>query len=357
MTMSSFALPKSHLNSAAAVAPVQHMPQHADPGKWSEQDWQFLDARTRAIALASKDDPAAWREIVRSARTVLREYSSSFFLVTRFLPRKKRRAVEAIYAAVRYPDEIVDTFRLTPEERLERLDRWSADYERALEIGTVRDALHAGLPVFVVAFAEVVRTHGIPVEYYRSFLEAMKMDVRPGQFVTVDDLIETYVYGSAIVVGYFLTYVYGPSRPAEFTAAMRSSRNLGIALQLTNFLRDVGEDRHRGRLYLPTALLAEEGLRMDDIRIAPNTPGAQRVVARMALIAEAYYAEAERELDSFSPDCVPAIKACIEVYRKLNTRLIASDRSIEVRESVPLLQKFGALPASKYWKLPLAFML
>jgi 15-cis-phytoene synthase len=357
MTMSSLALTKPHMKPAAAITLARHIPRQAEPGQWSEQDWELLDAQTRAAALSAGDDQAAWRTIVRAARTVLRHYSSSFFLVTRFLPRKKRRAVEAIYAAVRYPDEIVDTFPLSPEEHLQRLDRWSADYERALEIGTVREALDAGLPVFVVAFAEVVRTHGIPVEYYRSFLEAMKMDVRPAQFVTVDDLIETYVYGSAIVVGYFLTYVYGPFRPAEFSAAMRSSRNLGIALQLTNFLRDVGEDRHRGRLYLPIALLAEEGLRMDDIRNAPNTPGAQRVVARMARIAEAYYADAERELGSFSPDCVPAIKACIEVYRKLNTRLIASDRSIEVRESVPLLQKFGALPASKYWKLPLAFIL
>jgi 15-cis-phytoene synthase len=357
MSESSFVLPESHMKPARSVTFAGTMPQPAEPGKWSEDDWQFLDEQTRAAALSTVDDHAAWRMIVRSARTVLRHYSSSFFLVTRFLPRKKRRAVEAIYAAVRYPDEIVDTFPLSPEERLERLDQWSADFEQALEIGSVREALHAGLPVFAAAFADVVRTYGIPAEYYRSFLEAMKMDVHPAQFVTIDDLIETYVYGSAIVVGYFLTYVYGPSRPAEFSAAMRSSRNLGIALQLTNFLRDVGEDRHRGRLYLPLELLAAEGLRTEDIRIASSTPGVQRVVARMALIAEEYYAEAERELDSFAPDCVPAINACIDVYRKLNNRLIALDRSIEVRESVPLLQKFGALPASKYWKLPFAFML
>jgi 15-cis-phytoene synthase len=357
MSMSSVVLPELPMQPARTAAFAGPTSQRADSGKWSEGDWQILDAQTRAAALSSVDDHAAWRIIVRSARTVLRHYSSSFFLVTRFLPRNKRRAVEAIYAAVRYPDEIVDTFPLSPEERLKRLDQWSADFERALEIGAVREALHAGLPVFAVAFADVVRTYGIPAEYYRSFLEAMKMDVRPAQFATVDDLVETYVYGSAIVVGYFLAYVYGPSRPAEFSAAMRSSRNLGIALQLTNFLRDVGEDRFRGRLYLPLDLLAAEGLRTEDIRTAPNTPGAQRVVARLAIIAEEYYAEAERELDSFAPDCVPAISACIDVYRKLNNRLIASDRSIEVRESVPLLQKFGALPASKYWKLPFAFML
>ena len=357
MTMGSLALVGSEAGTNRRASVLQPGLLPGEPGKWSEIDWHRIDEQTRSAALSSSNDHAAWMTIASAARKVLRRYSSSFFLVTRFLPRKKRRAVEAIYAAVRYPDEIVDTFPLSPEDRLERLERWSDDYERAMQYHSVQDALRDGLPVFAVAFARVVQMYGIPPEYYRAFLEAMKMDVNPRRFDSLDDLVESYIYGSAIVVGYFLTYVYGPSRASEFSRALRSSRNLGIALQLTNFLRDVGEDRHRGRLYVPLEMLIAEGLDLESIKTARTTPEVLRVVARMAQAAEHYYAEAARELDAFAPDCVPAIKACIDVYRKLNNRLRASGRSIEVRESVPLLEKFGALPASKYWKLPIAFAL
>ena len=323
--------------------------------EWTELEWEQLDNRLRTAALARGDDRSLWLTVANGARRVLRRYSSSFFIVTRFLPREKRRAVEAIYAAVRYPDEIVDTFKLSPAERLARLNLWSDAYERSLEYTTLREALADGVPVFAAAFGHVVRQYGIPREYYRSFLDAMKRDAEPEPFRTLDDLIESYVYGSAIVVGYFLAYVYGPSERSEFSRALRASRNLGIALQLTNFLRDVGDDKGRGRLYLPIDVLSSEGLTPHTLYHPQNATAVRRALGRFARIAEEYYAEAERDLGAFSRDCVPAIKACIEVYRALNRRLDASDRSLYHRESVPLMEKLRALPASKYWRLPLAF--
>jgi phytoene synthase len=318
--------------------------------------WAQLNNRLRTAALARRDDRSLWLTVADGARRVLRRYSSSFFIVTRFLPREKRRAVEVIYAAVRYPDEIVDTFNLSPAERLERLNLWSDAYERALEYPTLREALTDGVPVFAAAFAHVVQQYGIPPEYYRSFLEAMKRDAEPEPFGTMDDLIESYVYGSAIVVGYFLAYVYGPSERSGFARALWGSRNLGIALQLTNFLRDVGDDRRRGRLYLPLDILSAEGLTPQSLYHHHNTAAVRQALGRFARIAEEYYVEAERDLDAFSPDCVPAIRACIEVYRALNRRLDSSDRSFYHRESVPVMEKLRALPVSKYWRLPLAFI-
>jgi phytoene synthase len=231
---------------------------------WSETIWDRLEQRAHRLASAATSEAAAWKIIVRQARAVLRTYSTSFFIVTRFLPPAKRDRVEAIYAAVRYPDEIVDTFPLAPEERVARLDRWAADYETALAARSIKEALRLNVPCFLASFTRVVREAGIPPEHYRSFLAAMHQDVRPRRYSTLDDLIESYVYGSAIVVGYFLTYVYGSSTKQDFERALASARHLGIALQLTNFLRDVAEDQRRGRLYLPLELLRAEGIEAAD---------------------------------------------------------------------------------------------
>ena len=90
---------------------------------WSEAEWNLLEQRTQRAAAEAGSEAEAWKIIVRQARVVLREYSTSFFIVTRFLPPEKRDKVEAIYAAVRYPDEIADTFPISAEERAARLDR------------------------------------------------------------------------------------------------------------------------------------------------------------------------------------------------------------------------------------------
>jgi phytoene synthase len=321
---------------------------------WDEAEWDRLERVTSRVALAVPSE--ARRTVGREARAVLRAYSTSFFLVTRFLPALKRDKVEAIYAAVRYPDEIVDTFPLSAEEKLTRLAGWLASYEVALASSSVHDALGRGVPSFLALFATVVRDAGIPPEYYRAFIEAMRLDARPRTFETLDSLIDDYVYGSAIVVGYFLTYVYGPSAPNEFPRALRSARNLGIALQLTNFLRDVGEDQRRGRVYLPQALLRAEGIGQLDVRDEAQHRGINGVIHQLATVAEDCYRHAAADLDAFAADSRTAIKACIDVYGQLNRRIANSKDGLVHRERVPFADKYRVLPSSKYWRLPLAYL-
>ena len=261
-----------------------------------------------------------------------------------------------IYAAVRYPDEIVDTFPIPPESRLAELNRWADQYERGLLCGSLEESLATGLNCFVTAFADVVRRNGIPAEYYRAFLDAMRLDIKPRAYADLKDLIDSYVYGSAIVVGYFLAYVYGASAPSEFQRALSASRDLGIALQLTNFLRDVREDYRRGRVYLPLDLLSAEGLTGVDPEDESTFRPLNHVLRCLSGVAETHYAAAERELDAFAPDCRIAIQSCIDVYRQLNLRIGRSREGILHRESVPAGDKFRVLPPSKYWRLPLAYV-
>jgi phytoene synthase len=201
-----------------------------------------------------------------------------------------------------------------------------------------------------------VREDAIPHRHYRAFLDAMRFDARPRRFATLDDLIESYIYGSAIVVGYFLAHVYGPDSEGNLHRTLRSARNLGIALQLTNFLRDVSEDQRRGRLYLPLDMLSEENLDEIDVTDPHQHASLNRVLKKLTVITEDYYARALQDIDAFAPDCQVAIRACIDVYRQLNNRIGHSPHGILHRESVPITEKFRVLPVSKYWRLPLAYL-
>lgn len=323
---------------------------------WDEARWTAYERDTRRRALAASAAPAAWAQIVRASRRVMRAYTTSFFIVSRFLPRRKRERVEVIYATVRYPDEVVDSFPLAPGNRLARLDAWAAAYEAALACGDLGASLRQGVPCFLAAFREVVREHNIPPEHYRAFLDAMRRDIRPRPFATLADLIDSYIYGSAIVVGYFLAHVYRASAPGQFPRALESARDLGIALQLTNFLRDVGEDQRRGRVYLPQDLLQAEGIANADARDPALHAAFDRVIKAVAREAERYYARSARNLDAFAPDSRVAIQACLDVYGLLNRRILRSARSLAQRASVPWREKLRPLPPSKYWRIPLAYL-
>lgn len=333
-----------------------HLLPRLVPTVMSMDEWALREQRTREGALRARSEGATWRVLNREARCVMRAYTTSFFIVSRFLPRAKREEVEAVYAAVRYPDEVVDTFPLDAVERLRLLDEWGAHYETGIQCASLHEALRRGVPAHLAGFTRVVRERDIPPEHYRAFLGAMRMDVTPRPFKTLKDLIGSYVYGSAVVVGYFLTHVYGARDPRSFVRALGSARDLGVALQLTNFLRDVAEDQRRGRVYLPTDVLRAEGIEELDANDQQQQRRLALVLRHLASVAAGHYASAEANLDAFAPDCRLAIQACIKVYGRLNERIAASDRGVAHRESVPLREKFKVLPTSKYWRLPLAYL-
>ena len=321
---------------------------------WDEAAWADLDAATRRRALAARGD-AAWSELTRSARAVMRAYTTSFFIVSRFLPRRKRADLEAVYASLRYPDEVVDTFPLDADARRTRLKAWGDAYARAFG-RSLRENLADGVPCFLAGFVEVARRAEIPRAHYEAFLAAMRRDLRPAPFATLDALIDDYVYGSAIVVGYFLCHIYGSATPAQFPAALEASRELGIALQFTNFVRDVTEDHRRGRCYLPQDLLRAEGIETPDPSDPAQREGLVRAVHALAREAETRYARVAEAIGTFAPDCRVAIRACIKVYGRLNARILTGEGFPHGRASVPMREKWRALPPSKYWRVPLAYL-
>ena len=325
-------------------------------GEWTPNEWgNFEESYLNDLKSFSGNSLDV---AVKFSRKVLKTHSTSFFIVTRFLPKFMRDEVELVYGSVRFPDEIVDSFDIKNDEKKVLLSNWRNKYRLALESKSFEDSINKDVPILLAGFTEVVKKYSIPSSYYESFLDAMELDVEPRNFENTDDLIDNYVYGSAIVVGYFLAYVYGSSQNDNFKETLKSSKELGIALQLTNFIRDINEDLKRRRIYIPKTILKNNGIELKNYanNVNQNTTSINSARMELASIANKYYKESEKGIESFSPDSRVAIKACIELYGKLNERIISRGNDIKVRESLSWSEKLGALPSSKYWKLPMAYL-
>ena len=284
-------------------------------------------------------------------RSVLREYSTSFFTVTRFLPTQTRRRVEEIYAAVRYPDEVVDTFDLNNSDRKELLEVWLDQFQISSGFDGAKECARAGMPAALCGFQAVSKETSIPPEYYLAFMGAMKLDVGDISFDSWSDLIDKYVYGSATVVGYFLAHVYGSAITSNHSSTLAAAKNLAVALQLTNFARDVKEDYLQGRQYAPTNVA---GLPPENI--AGFREWTRHCQVLLSQEAERWFEKASKGMDTYSEDCLTATNACLNVYRRLNRKILSDPKSIDSRASLSMREKLSELPVSKYWVIPSAFL-
>lgn len=183
----------------------------------------------------------------------------------------------------------------------------------------------------------------------------MRADIAPRVFSDWDDLLNSYVYGSATVVGYFLAHIYGAAPNRSMSDCLEASRDLAIALQLTNFARDVSDDAARGRCYMPADQQSSGQPFIEDVLDGDLDA---MLNAKIVLAGEAarWYERASKGFDSFNADSRIAIEACHRLYSRLNENILLSESAYE-RESLSMREKLSVLPVSKYWRLPAALLL
>lgn len=187
-------------------------------------------------------------------RRIQRSHSRTYYFSTRLFPKGVRPHVHALYAFMRYADEIVDSpGALSPEEQLAGLERFERETVAAIMGGEVLNPI-------LRAFAHTVRVRSIELESITAFMKSMKMDTDTFRYSTYEDL-EIYTYGSAAVVGLMMCRVAGVADER----AREPAEALGVAMQLTNFLRDIGEDWRRGRVYVPLEDLERFGYAEEDL--------------------------------------------------------------------------------------------
>jgi phytoene synthase len=208
----------------------------------------------RELDAAGIHDPAL-RASYETCRRLHAAYGKTYYLATKLLPPGKRPYVNALYGFARYADEIVDDLSstLTPVEKADQLRRWGQQFLDDVGRGRSSD------PVARAVVDTVIRWQ-IPAEHFEAFLASMAMDLTVTEYPTYDDLYG-YVYGSAAVIGLQMVPILEPLTDQAYPRAME----LGVAFQLANFVRDVGEDLDRGRVYLPLEDLARFGLDRADL--------------------------------------------------------------------------------------------
>lgn len=263
-----------------------------------------------------------------SLEQILRAGSKTFHLASRLLPNRVRRPTLVLYAFCRGADDGVDdaTSRSAARAAVDalrlRIDRVYAD--RALDAPLER------------AFADVVRAYGIPRRVPDLFAEGMEWDVEGRTYETLDDLV-AYAERVAGTVGVMMTHVMG--RRDEDVLAR--ARDLGVAMQLTNVARDVGEDAARGRLYLPAAWATKHGVDVERFLREPKPDdGIRETTIAVLDEADEFYRRADDGIDDLPRDCRRAIRAARLVYSDIGTVVRKRNGdSVTARAVVPTWRK------------------
>lgn len=275
----------------------------------------------------------------RHCATLSARHGRTYHLAARLLPEPRRRAVHALYGFARLVDDIVDVTAVRdPGAAARGVDTAHARLHAALA-GEPGPPDETGL--VVRALAVTVDRYRIPVDYFDAFVRSMRMDV-PGTAehrVRYRDMtqLREYTYGSAAVIGLQLLPVFGV---VDRDGAAPYARALGDAFQLTNFIRDVGEDLDRGRRYLPDDLWAAFGV--DDALLHAARGGGRpdarvrRALAHAVALTRAEYRRAEPGLDLLPARVAPAIRTAFVLYSRILDEVERSGfRVLDRRATVP----------------------
>ena len=235
-------------------------------------------------------------------------HGKTYFLATRLLPPAKRPFVHALYGFARYADEIVDDLAstLSENEKADALKSWGTEVLANIKIGKSND--HIG-----TALVDTVNRFSIPISYFEAFLHSMTMDLTVTEYHTYDDLYE-YVYGSAAVIGLEMVPILGTISKQSMTEANIAAEKLGTAFQLANFIRDVGEDLTRGRVYLPVTELQSHGVTREMLEARIVTPQIKNALKEQIQRVRSLQAEAKVGINLLSAESRACIEAASELY-------------------------------------------
>jgi len=272
-------------------------------------------------------DPAL-RASYQRCRRLNAQHGRTFYLATLLLPPQKRPYVHALYGFARYADEIVDRTADRPVAERERLLReWSRRFLDGLSGEPVDDPV---LP----AVLHTIAVFGLDRSDFGAFLHSMELDLTVTAYPDRAALL-SYMEGSAAAIGTMMLPILDPVDPV---AAREPARQLGLAFQLTNFIRDVGEDLGRGRIYLPLQDLARFGVtRADLVEAAARrraTPAIRDLIGYEMSRAREHYAAAAPGIAMLAPTSQTCIRTAFRVYGAILDEIEAAGRDVFVRRAV-----------------------
>jgi phytoene synthase len=293
-------------------------------------------------------EAAALRDAYRHCRRVAAAHGRSYYLATRLLSADRRPAVHALYGFARTVDDIVDDPHvgapgrtMTALDAVERRLRAAWSQPSGMPVAPPTDpALPPAFDRVVPALTDTVGRFAIDPRHFWTFLDSMRMDI-PGspifrnRYPTMAALHE-YMRGSAAAIGLQLLPVLGTVCPAA--EAEPAAAALGDAFQLTNFLRDIGEDLDRDRIYLPAAELAafgvDEALLIDGRRTGRTDRRLRRALAHLIAVNRDLYRCARPGIELLSPRVRPGIRTAAALYAAILDRIEDSGYAVFAQRAV-----------------------
>ena len=250
---------------------------------------------------------------------ITRQHSKSFHLASGLLPEEKRSAVRALYAFCRTVDDIVDESEMNILEKSTQLDDWK----------NVVQSSHASEQESVArAWVDTIHRYHIPSHYAIQLIEGVSRDLHQNRYQSFDDLT-TYCYGVASTVGLMSMYIIG----FKTNEALPYAIKLGVALQLTNILRDVGEDFRKGFLYLPQEELIEFGLTEENIALADRSDDWREFMRFQIVRTRQLYADAQPGIHLLEREGQMAILAASDLYQGILDDIEAHDYNVFTRRA------------------------
>ncbi len=237
------------------------------------------------------------------ARLLTAHYSKSFYISAKMLPRERRWATYALYGFCRYVDNLIDNPRhRSSQELMQEAQCLEKEIRIAYRSG---ESEHPILKSFII----VARQYRIPLKFPLDLIKGVVMDIQTTRYRTFDDLY-LFAYRVAGVVGLMMTHVLGYKNKKVFHYAEK----LGIAMQLTNILRDIKEDKNMDRIYLPRTELEKFDVQESDILDEKMTPNFRRLMAFQVERAQEYYNEANGGIKLLPADSRFAIYSASKIY-------------------------------------------
>ena len=282
---------------------------------------------------------ASLQNAYRVCSKVTRLHSKSFYMASGLLPEEKRSAVRALYAFCRVVDDIVDESGLTFDEKKARLDYW----KRVVQSANAPEAD----PV-ARAWVDTIARYHIPRRYALQLIDGVSRDLTQTRYNSFDDLA-TYCYGVASTVGLMSMYIIGFKNNEALPYAIK----LGVALQMTNILRDVGEDFRKGFVYLPQEELIEFGLIEENIAEPVVTDDWREFMRFQISRTRQLYKDAQPGVNLLELEGQLAILAASDFYQGILDDIEHHDFNVfDRRASLSAWKKIRRLP-SIWWRFKL----
>jgi len=250
-----------------------------------------------------------------TAKDIAKTSKSSFYYAFNLLPNEKRDAMNTVYAFCRQTDDIVDQENLPDEIKYEKLFKWTAELQKALNGHSEYQLLNK--------LGKTISQFNMPLEPFFELLKGMEMDLQKKRYLTFEDL-KLYCYRVASTVGLMCIEIFGYKHKSTKEFAV----DLGIALQLTNILRDVKKDAENGRIYLPQQELAKFNYSETDIIKNNYNDNFKSLMRYQVERAENYFISATKDLNLDDKYSMFAARAMQHIYHKILEKIIDADYDV-----------------------------